>query len=367
MRELPPVHRVVIKVGTNILTTAEGDLDQSFIESLAGQIEGIRKKNIEVLLVSSGAIGVGTTAMGLTRKVKKVHYRQAYAAIGQPLLMSHYNQAFTKRNIPLAQVLVTREIFNNRESYLNVRNSVETILKLGALPVFNENDSVSTREIGPVFGDNDSLSAHIASKLDADLLILLTDIDGLYTSNPAKNTGARLIPLVEEISREILDMAEGAGSEFATGGMITKLKAAQIASPAGCAVLLAHGRMKNGLMRLLDGEELGTYFMPGKREDNRSRWIRNAQPNGTIRVDTGALKALENHKSLLPSGITSIEGDFHAGEVVWINEDFKAVTNLSRRELDLVMGKHSSEIPAILGADRRDDVARPEDIVSVIT
>lgn len=365
MRALPSFRRIVIKVGTNILTDSEGKLDHGFIESLADQIDKIRRKRIEVMVVSSGAIGVGTTAMGKNRKVRKVQYRQAYAAIGQPLLMSHYNQAFEKKDIALAQVLVTREIFNNRESYLNVRNSVETILKLGALPIFNENDSVSTKEIGPVFGDNDSLSAHISSKLDADLLILLTDIDGLYTANPTRNSGARLIPLVEEITPDILEMAEGAGSEFSTGGMITKLKAVQIASPAGCAVLLADGREKDCLLRLLKGEELGTYFQPGKREDNRSRWIRNAQPNGTIQVDQGALKALYNHKSLLPSGVTSVEGDFHSGEVVWINEEFKAVTNLSRRELDMVIGKHSREIPAILGPNKRDDVARPEDIVPI--
>lgn len=320
---------------------------------------------MEVLLVSSGAIGVGTSSMGRNRSVTKIPYRQAFAAIGQPLLMSQYNQAFGPLGVPLAQVLVTREIFNQRENYLNVRNTVEALLKLEALPIFNENDSVSTKEIGPVFGDNDSLSAHIASKLDADLLIILSDIDGLYDAHPGKNPQAERLSLVREISEEIRAMAGGSGSEFSTGGMVTKLNAVEIASPAGCRVLLAHGREKDILPRLLDGEELGTLFLAGERESSRSRWIRNAQPKGTIVVDQGALKALENHKSLLPSGVVKVLGDFQAGDVVMINEKFKAVSNLSSLEINQVMGLHSSQIKKKLGTERRKDVARPEDLVSL--
>jgi len=363
MRNFSEAHRIVIKVGTNILTSAEGCLDIDFIRTLAEQIHHLRQMGKEVLLVSSGAIGVGTTAMGINRKVKKVHYRQAYAAIGQPLLMDQYNRAFAQWDIPIAQVLVTRDIFNQREAYLNVRNAVKTLLKLGAMPVFNENDSVSTKEIGPVFGDNDSLSAHIASKLDADLLILLTDIDGLYTADPRRNSQAKLLPLVEQLTPEILEMAGDAGSEFSTGGMKTKLKAVEIASPAGCKVILAYGREPDCLKRLMAGEELGTLFLPGEREANRQRWIRNAQPVGTVLVDSGAVSALKKHKSLLPSGITGVEGTFRAGEVVLINKEFKAVTNLSSREIEQLMGAHSSRIQEVLGSDRRDDVARPEDIV----
>jgi len=365
MRDFSHIRRIVIKVGTNILTSDEGDLDKNFISRLAEQIAGLRTKGLEVLLVSSGAIGVGATAMGRKTRVKKVHYRQAYAAIGQPLLMNQYNGAFAPFGISLAQVLVTRGIFNQRDSYLNVRNAVETILKLGALPVFNENDSVSTSEIGPVFGDNDSLSAHIASKLDADLLVILSDIDGLYNANPKEDASAELIGQVDELTPEITAMAGKAGSEFSTGGMITKLKAVEIASPAGCQVLLANGRTRNCLLRLMEGEELGTLFLAGEREGNRSRWIRNAQPRGKILVDEGALRALQSNKSLLPSGILGVEGSFMAGDVVRINEEFQAVSNLSSREIEQVMGKHSSQIPQILGEQRRDDVARPEDIVHI--
>lgn len=365
MRDFSQTRRIVIKVGTNILISDEGELDRSFIEHLAGQIHQLRQKGLEVLLVSSGAIGVGARAMGRTTRVKKVQERQAYAAIGQPLLMKQYNGAFAPFQIPLAQVLVTREIFNQRDSYLNVRNAVETLLKMGVLPVFNENDSVSTREIGPVFGDNDSLSAHIASKLDADMLVILSDIDGLYSANPKHNAAAELIGQVDELTPEITAMAGDAGSEFSTGGMITKLKAVEIAQPAGCQVLLANGRTDNSLVRLMEGEELGTLFLAGEREGNRSRWIRNAQARGKILVDQGALKALRAKKSLLPSGILGVEGQFLAGEVVQINDEFQAVSNLSSREIEQVMGKHSSQIPEILGDNRRDDVARPEDIVNI--
>lgn len=356
---------MVIKIGTNTLTDPKGGVDQSFLNDMARQVNQLRNRGLEVLLVSSGAIGVGTAAMGRRKKVSRVNYRQAFAAIGQPLLMHQYNDAFKSFQIPLAQVLVTREIFNQRESYLNVRNTVETLLKMGALPIFNENDSVSTREIGPVFGDNDSLSAHIASKLDADLLIILSDIDGLYDENPTKNPQAKRLTTVEKITPEIEAMAGGSGSEFSTGGMVTKLKAVDIASPAGCALLLAHGRDDDILIKLIEGNEEGTLFLAGPRENSRSRWIRNAQSKGCIQVDRGALQALKNHKSLLPSGVVSVTGDFQSGDVVDINSHFKGVTNLSSNEIRQVLGKHSSQIQEILGAHKRDDIARPEDIVEI--
>ncbi|MDA3850704.1 MAG: glutamate 5-kinase [Spirochaetaceae bacterium] len=363
MRDFSSIRRVVVKIGTNTLTSKQGGVDQSYLQDLAHQVQELRDQRKEVMIVSSGAIGVGTRAMGQHSRVKKVQYRQAYAAIGQPLLMAQYQGAFNPLNIPLAQVLVTRDIFNNRDSYLNVRNAVETLLSLGVVPVFNENDSVSTSEIGPVFGDNDQLSAHIASKLDADLLIILSDIDGLYTGHPQTDPQAKRLDLVEQLTPEIFAMAQGAGSEFSTGGMVTKLKAVEIASRSGCKVLLAHGRESNCLPRLIAGETLGTLFLAGERLSGRRRWIINAQPKGTILVDQGALDALNNNKSLLPSGITGVEGEFKAGNVVLINEDFKAVTNLSSAELEKLKGLHSRVIQELLGADRRDDVARPEDVV----
>ena len=356
--------RIVVKIGTNTLTGEQG-IDRDYLDSLADQVKELREGGHQVMIVTSGAIGAGSRHMGVQKRVRKIEYRQAYAAIGQPLLMHSYQRAFQRHGIPIAQVLVTREIFNNRDSYLNVRNSVETLLKMDVVPIFNENDSISTREIGPVFGDNDSLSAHVASKLDADDLIILSDIDGLYDKNPREHEDARLIPLVEHLTDEIMAMAGEGGSEFSTGGMKTKLSAVKVASRAGCQVILAHGRRERIICRIMEGEEIGTRFMAGERMNSRNRWILNAEPAGTIFVDEGAVKALKKHKSLLPSGITGAEGFFHAGDVVLINSSFKAVSNLSSDEIRLLLGRHSREIQKLLGPDKRDDVARPEDIVSI--
>lgn len=356
--------KIVVKIGTNTLSGKTG-VDREFMENLADQIHRLRREGHKIMLVSSGAIGAGSRRMGVTKRVTNVSLRQAYAAIGQPLLMNCYHEAFRRFDIPIAQVLVTREIFNNRESYLNVRRAVDTLINMDVVPIFNENDSVSTKEIGPVFGDNDSLGAHVASKLEADHLIILSDIDGLYDKNPRQHEDACLIPLVTDLTPEIMAAAGGGGSEFSTGGMKTKLKAVKIASRAGCLVSLVQGRERDVIIRLVKGEKLGTRFVPGKRMPSRDRWIANAEPVGTILIDRGAERALKRHKSLLPSGVTGTEGIFSAGDVVYLNRTFKAVTNLSSEELKPLIGLHSREIQKKWGAHRRDDVARPEDIVII--
>ncbi len=356
--------RIVVKIGTNTLTGEKG-IDKEYLDLLADQVEELRSKGHQVMIVTSGAIGAGSRRMGVKKKVRKIEYRQAYAAIGQPLLMHSYQKAFQLRNIPIAQILVTRQIFNNREYYLNVRNSVDTLLKMDVVPIFNENDSISTSEIGPVFGDNDSLSAHVASKLDADQLIILSDIDGLYDKNPREFEDARLIPLVEHLTDDIMAMAGEGGSEFSTGGMKTKLAAVKIAYRAGCEVVLANGRADRIICRIMNGENIGTRFLAGEKLNSRNRWIYNAEPSGTIYVDEGAEKALLSHKSLLPPGITGVDGFFGAGDVVYINRRFKAVSNLSSDEIRMLTGHHSRDIPKLLGPEKRDDVARPEDIVLI--
>jgi glutamate 5-kinase len=234
---------------------------------------------------------------------------------------------------------------------------------LGIVPVLNENDSVSTDEIGTAFGDNDKLSALVASKIDADLLLILSDIDALYDKDPRKFNDAKPIEVVYEITEEIERSAGKSGSEFATGGMKTKIEAAKIASNAGCRIVLADGKCKNVISRILAGEPIGTVFMPKRKLSNRNRWILNSTPIGTIFVDEGALKAIRNHKSLLPSGIVGVEGSFEAGDVVSINNNAKAVSSLSSTEIKALAGKHSTEIKKALGPGRRDVAAIPEDIV----
>ncbi|MBA7627762.1 Glutamate 5-kinase [subsurface metagenome] len=298
-------------------------------------------------------------------KIKDIKMRQACAAIGQPLLMAEWRKSFLRYGVTVAQVLVTAEVLNNRKTYLNLRNSIETLLELSAVPILNENDSVSTDEIGSAFGDNDKLSALVASKIDADLLIMLSDIDALYDKNPRKFADARPIPAVFEITDDIVRTAGGRGSKHGTGGMKTKIEAAKIASNAGCRIVLANGRLKNVIGRIIAGEEIGTVFMPKRKLSNRARWILNSSPAGTIFIDDGAMAAVEKRKSLLPSGVISVQGAFEAGSVVMLNDNAKAVTNLSSTQLKALAGRHSSEIRKILGPKHRDVVAIPEDIVII--
>jgi len=306
---------------------------------------------------------MGGRQSGPARKIKDIKIRQACAAIGQPLLMAEWRKSFLRYGVTVAQVLLTTEVLNNRKTYLNLRNSIETLLKLSVVPVLNENDSVSTDEIGSTFGDNDKLSALVASKIDADLLIMLSDIDALYDKNPRKFADARPIHTVYEITEDIVRSDGGRGTEYATGGMKAKIEAVKIASNAGCRIVLANGRLKNVIGRIIAGDEIGTVFMPKRKLSNRSRWILNSAAAGTIFIDEGAMRAVRNRKSLLPSGITSIKGTFEAGVVVMLNDNAKAVTNLSSSQLKALAGKHSSEIRKILGPKHRDVVAIPEDIV----
>jgi glutamate 5-kinase len=365
MRDFSRVKRVVVKIGTNTLSRG-GKVDTAYVGRIARQVCKLLEEGREVLIVTSGAIGMGAGRLGLKGKVKGTKMRQACAATGQPLLMDEYRKAFGKSGVNVAQVLVTAEVLNNRRSYLNLRNAVEGLLKLKVVPVINENDSVSTEEIGTAFGDNDTLSALVASKIDADLLIMLSDIDALYDRDPRKHSNAVRVPAVYEITKEITRSAGAkTGHEHAVGGMKTKITAARIASDAGCRMVLANGRARNVIGRIMAGADIGTVFMPKRKLSNRKRWILNNKAVGTINIDDGAMRAVCNNKSLLPSGIVSVSGAFDAGAVVMLNDGAKAVSNFSSGEIRQVIGKHSSEIRKLLGAKRRDVVAVPEDIVLI--
>jgi glutamate 5-kinase len=397
MRNFENTKRVVIKIGTNILSKCSschserseesrlsadksqlrgpdaspsaqhdsGGVDSEYVAKMAGQVNKLLKMGKQVVIVTSGAIGMGAGQLKLETKPSEVRMRQACAAIGQPMLMAEYRKAFEQFGVTVAQVLLTAEVLNNRKTYLNLQNSLETLLKLGVVPVLNENDSISTDEIGTAFGDNDRLSALVASKIDADLLIILTDIDALYDKDPKKYNDAKPIDTVFEITEEILKSAGGKGSKFSAGGMKTKVEAAKIASNAGCRIVLANGKAENVIERIIAGETIGTLFLPKRKLSNRERWILNSTPAGKIIVDDGAIRAVRNKKSLLPSGIKAIEGTFEVGEVIWLNDKAKAVTNFSSEELKSLAGKHSTEIRKLLGPKRRDVVAIPEDIVFV--
>ena len=364
MRNFSKAKRIVVKIGTNILTK-DGGVNTAYVRRIASQITSLLKTGREVVIISSGAIGMGADQLAVAGKVKDTKMRQACAAIGQPLLMAEYRKSFASFGITVAQVLLTAEVLNNRKTYLNLRNSIETLLKLGVVPVLNENDSVSIDEIGSAFGDNDKLSALVASKIDADLLIMLSDIDALYDKDPRKFPDARPIPTVYEITEDIVRSAGGKGSRYAIGGMKTKIEAAKIASNAGCRIVLANGRLKNVIVRIIAGAPIGTIFMPKRKLSNRSRWLLNSAAAGTINIDEGAMRAIKNRKSLLPSGIVSVKGSFESGSVVMLNDNAKAVTSFSSAELKTLAGRHSSQIKKLLGPGRRDVVAIPEDIVII--
>lgn len=367
MRDLAYVKRVVIKVGTNLLSGANG-IDEQCIDMIADQIAVLKERGYQVLLVSSGAVGMGAKELMLKGPVKQVQMRQACASIGQPLLMSSYRRSFKRHNLVCSQILLTRKDLNNRHTYVNLRNSVFTLLDLGVIPVFNENDVVSTAEIGSAFGDNDRMSAMVASKIDADLLIILTDISGLYTADPRKSDTAVLLEEIEVLDEKVLAYAGGAGSTYSTGGMKTKLLAAKIASVAGCGTIIASGYEQEILLQLLSGKRVGTYIHPKKRLSQRERWILNNSHLGSIVVDEGAKRALLSKKSLLPKGVVRVHGSFASGDVIQIctvdgTPFAKAVPYYNSTDIALLAGHDSKDIQRILGSPKKDVLFRPEDLV----
>jgi len=363
MRNLDNIGRVVIKVGTNVL--ASGDSIPRRIKIIAAGLANLRARGLSPLLVSSGAIGFGAMSLNLEGRPRKVEMKQACAALGQPILMEHWRRALEKHRIKAAQILLSRESFNDRRSYLNLRNVVENLLAIGAVPILNENDSVSTTEIGDVFGDNDLLSAHVASKLDAGLLVLLTDTDALYESDPRINPNARPISVVERVTKVIKAAAGRSGSEHSSGGMVTKLQAVEVAYRAGCKTILADGRREDVLERIFDGEDVGTLFLAGPKMAAKARWILNARPKGNVSIDAGALEALAERKSLLPKGVTAVDGVFGIGDVILIDSFYQAQASMASEEIRQAMGLHSREVRALLGMGRREEVARAEDIVAL--
>ena len=342
--------------------SSKGIIDTIYIYHVAEQFAELVRAGKQLILVTSGAIGMGARELGLSRRVTEVRMRQACAAIGQPILMEEYRRAFGVFGLVAAQLLVTRDEWDDRASYLNLRKTVETLLETRAIPVFNENDSVSTAEIGNAFGDNDRLSAYVASKIDAELLIILSDVDSLYDSDPRENPNAKPIPYVRELSEEHLSAAGGRGSEFSTGGMKTKLAAVSIARDAGCRVVIAHGREPDVIKRIAHGEALGTLFDATHALKNRIRWLKNSQPRGRLTIDEGALAAIKGHNSLLPAGVVEVEGDFGRDSVVLVNGIIKLISNFASTELRAIMHKRSEEIDLILGDNAPHVVARPEEM-----
>jgi glutamate 5-kinase len=359
--------RVVVKVGTNTLTDDEGRPDGAYLADLAEQIVELREAGRDVILVSSGAIGSGLGIVGVDNHVEEIRLRQAVAAVGQPHLMRAWDEAFREHGVRVAQLLLTHGDFTNRSAYLNLRNTMEKLLDLGVVPVVNENDTTSVDEIDESFGDNDRLSAYMAAKSEADLLVLLTDVDGLYTGPPSEPEAER-IPVVDEVTDEIRAVAgEGSASSPGRGGMRSKVEAAEIATAAGVPVVVARGREDGILDRVLAGEDVGTRFPPSEGERGKESWLRIAHPEGRVRVDAGAVEALRDGRHLLPAGVTGVEGVFGEGDVVAIVHDgdvvAKARSTYRSRDLDRVRGMHSEEIRETLDRQGQANVTRKGDLV----
>lgn len=366
-RPFSPVRRIVVKIGSSSLIYPTGRPNLTQIESLARQLADLYNRGKEVLLVSSGAIGLGLNRLGRTRRPKTIPEKQAAAAVGQGILIHIYERCFSEYNIPVGQVLLTREDFADRKRFLNARNTMETLLKMGVLPIINENDTVAVEEIR--LGDNDNLAALVGGLVSADLLILLSDIDGLYEGDP-RAAGARLIPEVREITPELERVAAGPQSSLGTGGMITKIQAARIAMHSGMIMVLAAAAEKDVVRRVADGEPLGTVFWPQTRLEDRKRWIAfSAAVQGKIYVDEGAARALlQKGKSLLPSGVVAVEGNFEVGNTVSICapggiEIARGITNFSAGEINTIKGAKTKDLERLLGYKAGEEVVHRNNLV----
>jgi glutamate 5-kinase len=355
-------HRIVVKVGTSTLTHASGQLNLGRIERIVRELADLNNQEKEVILVSSGAIGIGATRMGFKKVPRTMPEKQALAAIGQGALLHIYEKIFAEYGRTVAQVLMTREDIDDRIRYLNATSAITALLTMKVIPIINENDTVAVEEIK--FGDNDTLSAMVAGLIDADLLLILSDVDGLYDSDPHLNSEARLLGEVEEITDWMEGNSQSRGSRFSSGGMLTKLKAARICMASGVPMIIANSEIEDVIRRVVRGEEVGTLFVPREEKMHaRKKWIAFASlSQGSIVVDNGAETALvEQGKSLLPSGVLEVRGDFERGMVVAVisvdsqRQIARGMVNYSSQELQLIAGKRTSEIAKILGDKDYDE------------
>jgi glutamate 5-kinase len=361
--------RLVVKIGSNILADRKEGLDTKRISSIARDISELHDKGYDVVIVSSGAVAAGMRKLGLKEKPRDIKLKQAAAAVGQSNLMWAYERSFGDHGKKVAQVLLTRDDFSDRKRYINSKNTLMTLLSYRVIPVINENDTVATDEIK--FGDNDYLASLVAGIIESERLVILSDVEGLYTDDPGRSSGARLLEYVDEITPEIEEMAGGAGSIVGTGGMYSKILAAKRAVNHGIAVHIISGK-KDGLLKsILKGKPCGTLFKPKEeRLSSRKGWIAyGSRSKGSFIIDEGAVKALvEGGKSLLPSGIVSVEGEFDIGDAVYCldakgNRVAKGLTNYSSAEIKKIRGKRTSEVEKILGYKYSDEAIHRDNLV----
>ncbi len=360
--------RIVIKIGSILLVDGEsGAIHRDWLNALAEDVARCRARGQDVILVSSGAIAAGRQRLGFEGRALRLEEQQAAAAAGMLRLAHAYEDALAEHEVTLAQVLLTLDDTENRRRYLNARSTLNTLLKAGAVPLINENDTVATDEIR--VGDNDRLAARVAAMISADVLVLLSDIDGLYTADPLSDKNAELVPVVEEITPEIDAMAGKAVSSVGTGGMVTKLSAARVAMGAGCRMVITKGQVDHPIRALEEGARC-TWFLPHSTpRAARKHWIAGSlKPLGSIIIDAGAETALSKGKSLLPAGVTAVEGSFERGDpVVILSHDKRRLAQglcaYSSEDIGTIKGHKTGEIESLLGYRGRDEVMHRDDMV----
>ena len=369
MTPLESARRLVVKIGSSILVDeTRGEIRRDWLETLSNDVARLHKGGCEVVVVSSGAIRLGRTHFRLPAGPLKLEESQAAAATGQIQLAHAYQEALARHGITVAQVLLTLDDSEERRRYLNARQTMATLLAMKAVPVINENDTVATDEIR--FGDNDRLSARVAEMISADTLVLLSDIDGLYTGDPRLDPSAKFIPEIREITPAIEAMGGSAASELSNGGMATKLIAGRIAMAAGCRMAIADGRAVGALGALIDGKARCSWFLPeGSPLSARKKWIKGSlKTAGALLVDDGAVRALSAGKSLLPAGVTAIEGEFRRGDVVDVKDRAgrllaRGLVAYAADDARRIAGRKSAEIEHLLGFRGRDEMVHRDDLV----
>ena len=371
-RQVCLYRRIVVKAGTNVLTGGGDSLDMEVMASLVDQVAALHEQGVEVMLVTSGAIAAGGHALGMARERRDVHFRQVLAAVGQSRLMHSYGQLFEGHSINVAQALLSRSDILDREGYLNVRNTLLSLLELQVVPIINENDVVAVEELGAeVFGDNDGLSAMVANLVDADLLIMLSDIGGLYNADPHEDSQAQLIPRVERVDEAIEALAGPGHSARSRGGMTAKLEAVKLATASGVPVALVDGREHGVVPRLAAGESAGTFFQPtASKMESRKRWMLSGlSTRGEIVVDAGAADALRrNHSSLLPAGVKEVRGDFRRGDIVLVVDGGGervacGIVCYGAADVAAIKGMRSDKIEAALGHQYGAEVLHRNNLV----
>jgi glutamate 5-kinase len=370
---LAAARRLVVKIGSELLVAERGEVRQGWLDTLAGDVARCRARGQEAIIVTSGAIAIGRRRLGLSGKRLRLEEKQAAAATGQIRLAHAYQEALAHHGITVAQILLTLDDTEERRRHLNARATLAQLLALGAVPVVNENDTVATAEIR--FGDNDRLAARVAQMTSADMLVLLSDIDGLYTADPRRDATARHVPVVRRIGPEIEAMAGEAAPGYSSGGMVTKLAAARIAMHAGCHMLIARGLPRGaglppGPLAAIEAGGRASLFLPrGEPRSARKAWIAGRlNPSGALTVDDGAIGALRRGKSLLPAGIVAVEGAFERGDAVIVRdragvEAGRGLSAYSSADVGRIAGHKSDEIPGILGYRGRDEIIHRDDLV----